>query len=373
MEKITKYWNDNLYNNYQQCDNGVYEYLSARSVPLDFADHYKYGYSSPDGDKEFLFDTYDRYDLLRLGLLIERDDYEYLPFKNRWMFPIRDHSGDVIAFSARQIGVFNKNYGGKYVNSPETKYFNKSRLLYGLYESKKEITKLGYAIIVEGNLDRDRMYLSGIKNVVATCGTSITKYHLETLFLYCSGVYLLMDGDKAGLKSAQRATDLIHEQFPKKVKNLKVAFLPEDKDPDLFILETLKANDPKVTEVKVKMLLKQSKYLSKTVAEKIEYKRVEAPVVSSSDSSNYEEEKKLFASFNIVDIIERQGVKLRKTGANYKANCPFHNEKTASFVVSETKQMYKCFGCGAGGGTATFLKKFNGWSWKESVAYLKGL
>jgi DNA primase len=88
-------------------------------------------------------------------------------------------------------------------------------LLYGLYESKTHIIKTGYAIVVEGNIDRDRLFLSGVRNVVATCGTAITDYQLQMLFMLCKNVYLLMDGDKAGKESAQRTTDMVKNVMPK--------------------------------------------------------------------------------------------------------------------------------------------------------------
>jgi DNA primase len=313
---------------------------------------------------------YSEEELLDYGLCRYDDDNTLQPFfRSRIMIPIRNDSGKVVGFTGRKFGTTDdKKF--KYLNSIETKHFNKSKLLYGLYESKTHIIKTGYAIVVEGNIDRDRLFLSGIKNVVATCGTAITDYQLQMLFMLCKNVYLLMDGDKAGKESAQRTTDMVNNVMPKYSNHLKIAIMPDGYDPDTFALKYAFKNDNSVV-VQIKALLNQSKILKPTEVEKPTYIPMEK--VENIYAKERVDVEKLVSGINIKDIILQSGVALRKGGRNWNASCPFHSEKTASFMVSEEKQLFKCFGCGKGGNVIKFLELRNNWTFIETINYLRSL
>lgn len=363
LNKLAEYYWFNGMNHYDEGTNGVYQFFQKRSIPEPFINHYQYGYSSPDGDIAELKKLYDRETLLRLGLIRTNDKgQDYAFFRDRIMFPIRDYEGDVIAFSARRL---DGEKEWKYINSVDSDMYTKGHVLYGLYESRKAIAQKGYCVVVEGNLDRDRCHLFGIDNVVAPCGTAITKEHLETLFTISNSVYLLLDGDRGGRESAQRTTDMCHEYFPKYVKRLKVATLPDGYDPDKYLLSF----DTELAVLKVNLLLKQAKVLPKTVVELIKYEPTEHNIFKSYDNSDVEA---ILNSIDIVQVVIGNGVELRRSGVVYRARCPFHDEKTASFMVSPTKQIFKCFGCGKGGNAIEFLKLKKGWSFKECLNYLKG-
>ncbi len=177
--------------------------------------------------------------LLGAGLLKTRDGSSgggfYDAFRNRLMFPIHDRSGRVIAFGARKI---NPDDEPKYLNSPETRLFNKSATLYALHHALRDIQLTRTAIICEGYMDVIACHQAGFKNAVATLGTALTRDHAKQLRLACDKIVLLFDGDEAG----QRATDRAAEIFFAEPIDVAVVTLnrhTDAKDPD----ELLKRED----------------------------------------------------------------------------------------------------------------------------------
>ena len=166
--------------------------------------------------------------ILGAGLAIQQDDGTLIDkFRERVMFPIHSVSGRVIAFSGRTLKADNP---AKYVNSPETEIYIKSRNLLGIYFAKSEIAKQDRCILVEGNIDVVMMHQMGVRNVVASCGTALTQEQIRLIHKFTDNVTIMYDGDSAGLHAAVRAIGLILSEG----MNPKVVFLPDGDDPDSF-------------------------------------------------------------------------------------------------------------------------------------------
>ena len=143
------------------------------------------------------------------------------------MFPIHSVSGRVLAFSGRTLHADNP---AKYVNSPETEIYIKSRNLLGIWFAKSEIARSGKCILVEGNLDMVTMHQLGITNVVASCGTSLTVEQIRLMHKFTENVTIMYDGDSAGIHAALRGINLVLAEG----LNVKIVLLPEGEDPDSF-------------------------------------------------------------------------------------------------------------------------------------------
>ena len=166
--------------------------------------------------------------LLDAGLAIKTDDGALIDkFRERVMFPIHSVSGRVIAFSGRTLKADNQ---AKYVNSPETEIYIKSKNLLGIYFAKSEIAKKDRCILVEGNVDVVMMHQMGIRNVVASCGTSLTEEQVRLIKRFTENITIMYDGDSAGLHAAIRAISLILKEG----MNPRVVFLPDGDDPDSY-------------------------------------------------------------------------------------------------------------------------------------------
>ena len=170
-------------------------------------------------------------DIITAGLSIQRTDgTAYDRFRNRLMFPIRNLSGRTVAFGGRVLG---ESEEAKYINSPDTPIYAKSFNLYGLNLTGQEIKKAGNAILVEGYLDFAALYEAGVRNCVASLGTSLTTGHAGLLRRFTDTVIVSYDPDSAGRAASIRSLDLLLERGMK----TKVMVLPEGKDPDKFIRE----------------------------------------------------------------------------------------------------------------------------------------
>ncbi len=171
-------------------------------------------------------------DLLLTAGLVARSQrtqnlFDY--FRNRLMFPIRGTNGKVIGFGGRTLG----DDRAKYLNSPETPAFSKGRNLYGAFEAHKAILEKRQAIVVEGYTDAIMAHQQGVENVVAVLGTALTRDHIHLLRRYADEVVLIFDGDEAGQRSADRSLDLFVEEEMK----VRLATMPEGKDPFDFLVE----------------------------------------------------------------------------------------------------------------------------------------
>ncbi len=165
--------------------------------------------------------------LLELGLISESKGKYYDKFRNRVIFPIINTSGKVIGFGGRAIG----DDKPKYLNSPESKIFQKKSNLYGLNISRQEVGKVGYAILVEGYMDTISLHQNGIKNVVASLGTALTENQSKLLKRYTNEVILSYDADEAGRNAALRGLEILNKENCK----VKVLHVSDGKDPDDYI------------------------------------------------------------------------------------------------------------------------------------------
>jgi len=170
---------------------------------------------------------YKKEHLLKLGLAKENERGIYDFFRERVMFPIRNVSGRPIAFAGRTLRSDNKV---KYLNSPESELYDKSRSLYGIYEGKRSMIKEDMCCLVEGYTDVISLHQAGVEFAVASSGTSLTPGQVKLIKRYTANVSILYDGDSAGIKAAMRAIDLLLEQE----MNVRVLHFPDDHDPDSF-------------------------------------------------------------------------------------------------------------------------------------------
>jgi len=212
-------------------------YLQKRGISDATREQYRLGYApTPEqGGWSYLTGLLQKQgmavvDIERAGLAVKKDRGGYYDrFRDRILFPIFDMSGRVVALGGRILGEGKP----KYMNSPESAIFTKSRLLFGLYQHKEAIRTLRQALVVEGNFDLLTLAEHGVANVVAPLGTSLTRQHVRSLRGYCDEVVLLFDGDAAGLKAAMRSVPF----FLAEQVEAKVALLPEGHDPDTLVLE----------------------------------------------------------------------------------------------------------------------------------------
>ncbi len=167
-----------------------------------------------------------------LGLIKEKNGKYYDTFRERLMFPIINHRGEVVAFGGRLVGPGSED-SPKYINSKESDVYKKGEVLYGLYQTGKSIREKGYAVVVEGYMDFISLYQAGIKNVIATLGTSFTEKQVLLLRRYSDRVVLFYDSDKAGIDAAKRSfAPLLENGF-----KVDALFLDDDMDPDEAVQE----------------------------------------------------------------------------------------------------------------------------------------
>lgn len=169
--------------------------------------------------------------LVKVGLSVSYEESNKPPidrFRGRVIFPVRNLSGQYVAFGGRVMSKTDKT--AKYVNSPESPIYSKSRELYGLYQAKGAITKAGKCYLVEGYTDVLSMHQAGIENVVSSSGTALTQGQIRLLRRFSEHVTVLYDGDSAGIKAALKGIDLLLEEG----LNIKVVLLPDGEDPDSY-------------------------------------------------------------------------------------------------------------------------------------------
>ena len=167
--------------------------------------------------------------LVEAGLAIQYDDGRVVDrFHERAMFPIHSLAGRVIAYSGRTLR--SDSEVAKYVNSPETPIYVKSRALYGIWLAKGDISKADKCLLAEGNVDVVSMHQLGLRNVVASCGTSLTEEQIRIIKKFTNNITVMYDGDKAGIHAAQRAIGMILKEG----MNVSLVLFPDGDDPDSF-------------------------------------------------------------------------------------------------------------------------------------------
>ena len=197
----------------------VKKYLEERGLTQETIDEFEIGWApnEPEGLSMFLLNTGSSpQDLLQAGLSIKTERGLMLDrFRGRIMFPIHNHLSKVVGFTGRILPQFDTSNDpkatyvtAKYVNSPETPIFQKSKLLYGFWKSKDAIREEKSAVLVEGQMDFLMSYQSGARNVIASSGTALTADHLRSIHRLADEVVLCFDSDAAGSDAAERAIDL---------------------------------------------------------------------------------------------------------------------------------------------------------------------
>ncbi len=207
-------------------------YLKERNFNDEIIQKFEIGYSVNAKDnfsKAAIHSGYKLNFLEKTGLTIVKENENIDRFRGRVVFPIRSMSGRILGFGGRILGS-SKNIA-KYINSPESLIYQKSKVLYGIFESKQSIVKNDNCFLVEGYTDVIKMHQCGISNVVASSGTALTENQIRLINRLTKNITVVFDGDAAGSRAALRGIDLILEQG----MNVKICNLPEGEDPDSFV------------------------------------------------------------------------------------------------------------------------------------------
>ncbi len=226
-----KFFSDTLLNTEEGKAIGL-TYFKERGFSNETIEKFQLGYCSDKWDELTVTAQKEGYNLdylVKSGLTVPAENKYYDRFRGRVIFPIHNISGRVIGFGGRVMGSDTTNRA-KYVNSPESDIYHKTNVLYGLYFAKNSIISADNCYLVEGYTDVISMYQSGVENVVASSGTSLTTEQVKLIRRYTPNVTILYDGDEAGLKASFRGIDMILEEG----MNVKIVMFPEGEDPDSF-------------------------------------------------------------------------------------------------------------------------------------------
>ena len=245
MYLITEYAKDYFQNNLMKSEEGKsigLSYFKEREFSDEIIEKFKLGYSfnkSNNFSEEAIKKGYKLNFLEKTGLTIVKDEKNIDRFKGRVMFPILSMSGRVLGFGGRTLKS-SKNIA-KYINSPESLIYYKSKVLYGIFQAKQTIVKEDNCFLVEGYTDVIKLHQKGIKNVVASSGTALTENQIRLISRLTKNVTVLFDGDSAGSRATLRGIDIILEQG----MNVRICNLPEGEDPDSF------ANSKQTEELRI--------------------------------------------------------------------------------------------------------------------------
>ena len=233
-EYAQQYFQDTLFNTEAGKAIGM-TYFKERGFTEETIQKFRLGFS-PDEWTAFtdnaLAKGYQLEFLEKTGLTIVNGDRKFDRFKGRVMFPIHSMSGRVLGFGGRILT--NDKKQAKYLNSPESEIYHKSKVLYGIFFAKQAIAKADNCYLVEGYTDVIQMHQKGIENVVASSGTALTQDQIRLIHRLTPNITVLYDGDAAGLRASIRGVDLILEQG----MNVKVCTFPDGDDPDSFARKT---------------------------------------------------------------------------------------------------------------------------------------
>ena len=255
-----KIFTENLFHHQEGKAIGL-SYFKERGFREDMVHKFELGYCLEERDaftKKALKEGYKQEYLVKTGLSIEGEHGSFDRFSGRVMFPIHNLTGKVIAFGGRILKTDKKF--AKYLNSPESEIYHKSKVLYGIYQARKAIMQMDKCYLVEGYTDVVSMHQAGIENVVASSGTSLTEDQIRLISRFTLNVTILYDGDAAGIKASLRGIDMVLEEG----LNVKVLLLPDGEDPDSFskkmgaaeLVEYLNKNEKDFISFKTSLLLK---------------------------------------------------------------------------------------------------------------------
>ena len=231
---VSEYANEYFQNVLHKTDKGKaigLSYFKERGFNEDIIKKFQLGYSLDEWQAftdDALGKGYNIDFLAGTGLTIVKDEKRFDRFKGRVMFPIHSMSGRILGFGGRILT--NDKKAAKYLNSPESDIYHKSKVLYGLFFAKQTIAKEDNCYLVEGYTDVIQFYQTGVKNVVSSSGTALTSDQIRLINRLTNNITVLFDGDAAGIRASIRGIDLILEQG----MNVKVCTFPDGEDPDSF-------------------------------------------------------------------------------------------------------------------------------------------
>jgi DNA primase len=249
-----------------QTDEGIsigLAYFKERGFRPDTLKKFEVGYSFEKRDSfsvKAIDDGYKQDFLVKTGLSIKNEDRLFDRFWGRVMFPIHSLSGQVLGFGGRVLKTDSKT--AKYLNSPESEIYHKSRILYGMFQARKTITREDRCYLVEGYTDVMSLHEAGIENVVASSGTSLTQEQVRLIKRFTPNITILYDGDAAGIKASLRGIDLVLEEG----MNVRIVLLPDGEDPDSYSKKVskvaftgfLKENETDFIRFKTQLLLQEA-------------------------------------------------------------------------------------------------------------------
>ena len=262
LNKSKEFFKENL--NTEEGKSIAISYFDHRSFDKNIVEKFELGYSIDKWDSLHKYLTKNQYEdelIIKAGLILENNNKKYDRFRGRIIFPIHNLSGKVVAFGARILK--DEKNPPKYNNSPETSLYVKSKILYGLYQSKNNIRKDDNCYLVEGYTDVISLFQIDINNVVSSSGTSLTSDQIKLISRYTKNITILFDGDKAGMDASLRGMDLILEND----MNVKIVSFPEGEDPDSYskkvgkekFQEFVKSNGTNLINYKINLLNKKYK------------------------------------------------------------------------------------------------------------------
>lgn len=262
-EFAKSYFHDTLINSDEGKAIGL-SYFKERGFTTETIKKFSLGYSPDSWDaftKEAISKGYKLEFLEAVGLTIPKDDKPFDRFKGRVMFPIESMSGRTLGFGGRILT--NDKKAAKYLNSPASDLYDKSKVLYGIYQAKQAIAKQNNCFLVEGYTDVIQLNQSGVENVVASSGTALTPQQIRLINRLTKNITVLFDGDAAGIRASIRGIDLILEEG----MNVKVCSFPDGEDPDSFARKTpyeelikyLDDNAKDFIQFKASLLMKDAK------------------------------------------------------------------------------------------------------------------
>ncbi|MCE5344833.1 MAG: DNA primase [Bacteroidales bacterium] len=263
---VTAYAARQFTENLFQADEGIsigLAYFKERGFRQDTLKKFEVGYSFEKRDafsKKALADGHKQDFLVKTGLSIQHEDHIFDRFSGRVMFPIHSLSGQVLGFGGRILIKDPKT--AKYLNSPESEIYHKSRILYGIYQARKAITQDDRCFLVEGYTDVMSLHEANVENVVASSGTSLTQEQVRLIKRFTQNITILYDGDAAGIKASLRGIDLVLEEG----MNVKIVLLPDNEDPDSYSKKVsneefrkfLKENETDFIRFKTQLLLSEA-------------------------------------------------------------------------------------------------------------------
>src|SRR6476660_9663441 len=226
-----QFFSSQLFESEEGQDIGL-SYLKERGFREEVIKKFQLGYSPMRRDafaKEAIAKQYNAELLIKTGLVVNRNEQLQDNYRGRVIFPVHNHSGKVLGFGARILKSNDK--APKYINTPENEIYVKSKILYGSYFARQAIDKSDECLLVEGYTDVLSLHQSGIENVVASGGTSLTPDQLRLIKKYTNNLTIIYDGDSAGIKAALRGLDLALEES----LNVKLVLIPDNEDPDSYV------------------------------------------------------------------------------------------------------------------------------------------